>query len=128
MTQSHVATLIAAPAATLDAATLKRAAATLPSAGEPSWLDPGTAADILFTADAAGDQRAIAEALRGLSGDNRIDVVVQPAARRRKKLFLADMDSTMIGQECIDELADYVNLKAHVAAITERRKARLRPP
>ncbi len=49
-----------------------------------------------------------------------IDVVVQPAAHRRKKLFLADMDSTMIGQECIDELADFVGLKAHVAAITER--------
>ena len=49
-----------------------------------------------------------------------IDVVVQPAAGRRKKLFLADMDSTMIGQECIDELADYVGLKAQVAAITER--------
>ena len=47
-------------------------------------------------------------------------MVVQPAANRRKKLFLADMDSTMIGQECIDELADFVGLKAHVAAITER--------
>jgi phosphoserine phosphatase len=49
-----------------------------------------------------------------------IDVVVQPAAGRRKRLFVADMDSTMIGQECIDELADYVGLKEHVAAITER--------
>jgi phosphoserine phosphatase len=39
---------------------------------------------------------------------------------RRKKLFLADMDSTMIGQECVDELADYAGLKAHVADITER--------
>jgi phosphoserine phosphatase len=46
--------------------------------------------------------------------------VVQRAANRRKKLFLADMDSTMIMQECIDELADYAGLKAHVAAITER--------
>ena len=46
--------------------------------------------------------------------------VVQPIATRRKRLFVADMDSTMIGQECIDELADYVGLKAHVAAITER--------
>jgi len=45
---------------------------------------------------------------------------VQPQAFRRKKLFLADMDSTMIGQECIDELADYAGLKAHVAGITER--------
>jgi phosphoserine phosphatase len=46
--------------------------------------------------------------------------VVQPRIARRKKLLLADMDSTMIGQECIDELADFVGLKAHVAAITER--------
>jgi phosphoserine phosphatase len=45
---------------------------------------------------------------------------VQPLAGRRKRLFLADMDSTMIGQECIDELADYAGLKAHVAAITDR--------
>ena len=52
--------------------------------------------------------------------DHPIDVVVQPLAGRRKRLFVADMDSTMIGQECIDELADYVGLKAHVAAITER--------
>jgi phosphoserine phosphatase len=46
--------------------------------------------------------------------------VVQPQALRRKKLFLADMDSTMIGQECIDELADYAGLRPHVAGITER--------
>jgi phosphoserine phosphatase len=49
-----------------------------------------------------------------------IDVFVQPLAHRRKRLFLADMDSTMIGQECIDELADYVGLKDKVSAITER--------
>ena len=60
----------------------------------------------------------MSEHLRGLVAG--IDVVMQPAANRRKKLFLADMDSTMIGQECIDELADVVGLKTHVAAITER--------
>ncbi|MDE2380439.1 phosphoserine phosphatase SerB, partial [Bradyrhizobium sp.] len=49
-----------------------------------------------------------------------IDIVVQSQIDRRKKLFLADMDSTMIGQECIDELADFAGLKAHVAEITER--------
>jgi phosphoserine phosphatase len=49
-----------------------------------------------------------------------IDLFVQPLAHRQKKLFLADMDSTMIGQECIDELADFVGMKQHVAAITER--------
>src|ERR1700687_5335167 len=58
--------------------------------------------------------------LRQARGDLPIDIVVQPQAARRKKLFLADMDSTMIGQECVDELADFAGLKAHVAAITER--------
>jgi phosphoserine phosphatase len=51
------------------------------------------------------------------------DVVIQPEEGRRKRLFLADMDSTMIGQECIDELADYVGLRSEVAAITERAMA-----
>lgn len=55
-----------------------------------------------------------------MRGDLPIDIVVQPVATRRKKLFLADMDSTMIGQECIDELADFAGLRAHVAGITER--------
>ncbi len=68
----------------------------------------------------AFDQRALGERLRGALGGLPVDVVVQPAAGRRKKLFLADMDSTMIGQECIDELADYAGMKAEVAAITER--------
>src|SRR5207248_1226085 len=63
---------------------------------------------------------AIETRLRQARGDFPIDIVVQPAAFRRKKLFLADMDSTMIGQECIDELADFAGLKAHVSAITER--------
>jgi len=49
-----------------------------------------------------------------------IDMVLQPFANREKKLLISDMDSTMISQECIDELADVVGLKEHVAAITER--------
>ena len=76
------------------------------------------AADIPFAG--SDDVKAIEARLRAARGDLPIDIVVQPAALRRKKLFLADMDSTMIGQECIDELADFVGLKAHVAAITER--------
>lgn len=55
-------------------------------------------------------------ALEGLI--QSVDVVVQPRAGRRKRLLVADMDSTMIGQECIDELADYAGLKAEVAAVT----------
>ena len=82
-------------------------------------LDPGIAADIPFTPGGA-DDKAVAMRLRTALKDHPIDVVVQPLAGRRKRLFVADMDSTMIEQECIDELADYVGLKAHVAAITER--------
>ena len=114
---SYVATLIAAPGR-LDAGALAHARAALPGAGEPRWLAPDAAADIPFSANPGGDQRALADAVRALVPGT--DVVAQPAANRRKRLFLADMDSTMIGQECIDELAAFVGLKEHVAAITER--------
>ncbi len=119
MTQSvpYVVTLIAAPGQ-LAAEALARAQAALPAPGAPAWLDRGTAADIPFTADLSLDQRALSDNLRALLP--LIDVVVQSSANRRKKLFLADMDSTMIGQECIDELAAFAGLKDHVAAITER--------
>jgi phosphoserine phosphatase len=114
---THVATLIGTPV-TLRPEMNERARAALPGAGPPQQLGPG-ATDILFTPRGPFHQRALTEAIRvSLNAD--VDVVVQPAAHRRKKLFLADMDSTMIQQECIDELADYVGLKAHVAAITER--------
>ncbi len=103
----------------LDDAALAGARAALPEAQAAHWLAPGVAADIPFTPHAA-DDKALAERVRAALGSRPIDVVVQPAADRRKKLFVADMDSTMIGQECIDELADFVGLKAHVAAITER--------
>src|SRR4029079_13344931 len=66
------------------------------------------------------DIKAIEARLQAARGDFPIDIVVQPVAVVRKKLLLADMDSTMIEQECIDELADFAGLKAHVAAITER--------
>lgn len=49
-----------------------------------------------------------------------VDVCVQPAEHRRKKLFVADMDSTIINVECLDELADFAGLKAEIAEITER--------
>ena len=116
---SLVATLICNPnIPALDETALEAAGAILPGAGRPVWLDHEIAAEIPFASDEA--PRAIAERLRAARGDRPIDIVVQPIAARRKKLFLADMDSTMIGQECIDELADFAGLKSHVAAITER--------
>jgi phosphoserine phosphatase len=118
---THVATLICNPSQpALDAAALEHARAALPHGGAPSWLDPAVAADIPFTPDAGSDQRLLANQVQLSLAGRPIDVVVQPLAGRRKRLFLADMDSTMIGQECIDELADYAGFKDHVAAITER--------
>src|SRR5229473_6466827 len=116
---SLVATLICNPAdPALDSTVVDGARAILPSPGHAQWLFDEVAVDIPFTG--SGDIRAIENRLRAARGDLPIDIVVQPQAFRRKKLLLADMDSTMIGQECIDELADYVGLKAHVAAITEQ--------
>ena len=118
---THVATLISAPAlAALDDGAAAAAQDSLPTTEAPRWLDRGIAADILFSPNGDNDDRATAERIRGRLGARPIDVVVQPLAQRRKRLLLADMDSTMIGQECIDELADFVGKKAHVAAITER--------
>src|SRR3989440_11162150 len=117
---THVATLISNPVhPALDDAAVALAVGVLATAQDVRVLDPGTAVDIPFTPGGA-DEKAVAERLRTALKDSPIDVVVQPLAGRRKQLFVADMDSTMIGQECIDELADYVGLKAHVAAITER--------
>jgi len=83
-----------------------------------NWLATGIAADLLLSesADAAAAENTLRTAIGGLP----VDVVVQDAATRRKKALLADMDSTMIGQECIDELAAEVGLKDKVAAITAR--------
>ena len=116
---SLVATLICNPAnPALDSTIIDGALAVLPSPGRAEWLFNEVAADIPF--ESAEPARAIADRLKAAIGDLPIDVVVQPRAARRKKLFLADMDSTMIGQECIDELADFVGLKEKVSAITER--------
>jgi phosphoserine phosphatase len=117
---AYVATLISNPAGpALHSAHLAAVAQALPHAGAATWLRDGVAADIPFTRPDR-PLAALADAARAALAGAPIDVVVQPVAHRRKRLFLADMDSTMIGQECIDELADYVGLKAEVSAITER--------
>jgi len=105
--------------AALDDAAIALAVGVLATAQAPRVLDPGIAVDIPFTPGGAND-KAVTERLRTALRDMPLDVVVQPLGGRHKKLLVADMDSTMIGQECIDELADYAGLKAHVAAITER--------
>ena len=84
-----------------------------PGASFLHWIDEGDAADLRF----GGDGRAARWALDSVEG---VDIVVQREEPRWKRLLVADMDSTVIGQECIDELADYVGLKDKVAQITER--------
>jgi phosphoserine phosphatase len=83
--------------------------------GELNWLHHGVACEII--APRAPDPASIA---RALVGNAPIDVAVVPAEQRRKKLLIADMDSTMIEQECIDELAAVLGIKPQIAAITER--------
>ena len=78
------------------------------------WIDQGDAADIGFGVHPDQARAALEGSEPG------VDVVVQNADGRRKSLLVADMDSTMIAQECIDELADYAGLKPEIAAVTER--------
>ena len=118
VSRSLVATLVSAPAKKcLDLSAIALARSVLPEA-EVGVLSHNHAVDLHFattrpTAEITADLRAAFAAMP-------VDLVVQPGTNRRKRLFLADMDSTMIGQECIDELADAAGLKAHVSAITER--------
>jgi phosphoserine phosphatase len=117
---THVATLIAHPVQPMRDDVGQQATRNLPGAGAPAWLDPGLALDIPFTPAGENDNRMMAESLRAALGGEPVDVVVQQAEGRRKRMLLADMDSTMIGQECVDELADFIGQKERVAAITER--------
>lgn len=109
------ATLIAA--GRLRGTDISRAHDLLAAAGcapvAQGWLDEGDAADVHFglAPDAA---RATLEGAFA-----KVDIVVQPMEGREKRLLIADMDSTMITVECIDELADYAGLKPQIAAITE---------
>jgi len=84
--------------------------------GQTTWL-AGDACDLVF--DATGP--ALAEgAARALIGGADIDVLVQPVANRRKRLLVADMESTIIENEMLDELADFLGLRPQISEITRR--------
>ncbi len=113
-----VATLIANPSNPVLSTTLAEAAAEALKASGLYWLADGIACDLVLR---DGTQAAEAEGiLRQIIGDLPIDMAIQEQDARRKKILIADMDSTMIGQECIDELAAEVGLKEKVSAITAR--------
>ncbi|MEQ1405848.1 phosphoserine phosphatase SerB [Neorhizobium sp. Rsf11] len=115
---AFVATLIAHPSNPVLNARVGEQAADAVKASGLYWLADGIACDIVLRDDT--DTQAAEANLRAVVAAAPIDVVVQNAETRRKKFLIADMDSTMIGQECIDELADVVGLKDKVAAITAR--------
>ena len=109
----YAVTLIA-PAGRLDAA-LVESLRNAWSGGEAVWLAPDEAAE--FAVDVVpGNRWDVWEDLQKQS----VDLIVQPAEGRRKRMLLADMDSTMIQQECIDELAEEAGVGAHVRDITAR--------
>ena len=86
----------------------------------PVWLSRGEACEIAFRAAHLADARAMAAKVAALYEREPVDINVVPAANRRKMLLVADMDSTIIQQECIDEIADLAGIKPQIAAITER--------
>ncbi len=115
---SLVATLVSSPTApAVDAVLVRQAADALAVSGEASLLSPGVAADIAFDGLNASTADGL---LREIVGQAPVDVFVQPREGRRKRLLIADMDSTMIRQECIDELAAELGLKDRISVITER--------
>ncbi|WFS02838.1 phosphoserine phosphatase SerB [Rhizobium tumorigenes] len=113
---AFVATLIANPSNPVLVSRLAEQAADAVKASGLYWLADGIACDIVLR-DGTNLQAA-ETSLRTVLGSAPIDLVIQDAETRRKKLLVADMDSTMIAQECIDELAAEVGLKDQVAAIT----------
>jgi len=116
----HVLCLIAPPGGPiLDEALLARAAeiarAHHVTFASPDWLAPGAAIDLPLAG--ADPTPALADQLRA---ELAIDAAVLPAAGRRKKLLIADMDSTIVTAETLDELAAYAGLGERVAEITRR--------
>jgi phosphoserine phosphatase len=120
MASPYVATFVAAPDARFDAKTASHA---LEAAGvTPSkivWLDQGAALDVFFDSSEEA-ARAIQTDVEKLLGSAPIDVIAQSVASRRKALLVADMDATMIAQECLDELAQTIGQGEAVAVLTAR--------
>jgi phosphoserine phosphatase len=112
-----VATFVAAPGETF---TLDVAARALAAAGAEvfgtRWLGAGVALDLYFTA--AGRPPSLGPLIEHALGEWPIDVIVQPLGSRRKALLVADMDATIIAQECLDELARMIGQGEKVAALT----------
>lgn len=117
-----VLTLLAGPTQTALSSTLAEAFADLLKQNgvtitEQQWLCEGEAYDFILSTPVPVE---VQEVLHHAACVCDIDAIVQPVSHRRKRLFIADMDSTMITIECIDELADFAGIKPQIAEITER--------
>jgi phosphoserine phosphatase len=111
----HVVTLLTSPKTPMLERVTVESLRNAWGGGEARWLNPGVAAE--FAVERVPENRW--EVWEGLQARD-IDMVLQPAEGRKKRLLIADMDSTMIRQECIDELAEEAGVGAHVAEITAR--------
>jgi phosphoserine phosphatase len=115
-----VLTLVAPPNAGVLSLNLREVLADAGAAGKSARkLEAGDMAVTDLTLDAA-DPAAVKAALAPILNDQTLDWCLQPSQGRKKRLLVADMDSTIINVECLDELADFAGLKAEISAITER--------
>jgi phosphoserine phosphatase len=116
---AQVLTLIAGPGAELEEPVIAAARATLKETraepGPLSWLAPGIACDIPF---AGADAQAVEAALRPRLSGLAVDLAAQPAEGRRKRLLLADLESTIVTRELTDELASLAGMGERIAAMT----------
>jgi phosphoserine phosphatase len=87
---------------------------------QPVWLSPGRVCEISFTHDDRARLDDLLQTIQTTYSQVAVDICLVPAADRRKRLLIADMDSTIIRQECIDEIADFAGLKQKISGITER--------
>jgi len=113
----YTLTLIGNSATALTETLVAAAGSLLPTPSAPDWLAPDAACDLHFEAE---DGKAVEATIRASFSDTKIDLAVQVAGNRKKGLLVADMDSTIIQQECIDELAAELGIKDRISAITER--------
>jgi phosphoserine phosphatase len=113
-----IATLVSHPAGRALSPAIANMASRSVGASVVRWLAEGIACDLALPG--AAEIAETSERLRAALASEPVDVAVQEAGNRRKRILVADMDSTMIDQECIDELADEIGVKDSVAAITAR--------
>ncbi len=118
---TYILTLIANPEnPVLTAAIAAEVSSIVGSDQKPLWLAPDLACDIVVRETQPFDANVTLRLAQQALGDSAIDAAIQPCAHRRKRLLIADMDSTIIGQECIDELGASFGLKSQIAEITTR--------